>query len=174
MSERWINIGEATQDRFQTWRGTMKKNVFLGVASAMALTAGSQAYAQTTQVTSDGDIIVTATRTETLLSKTPIAMTAVSGDQLVQKGITNTTQLADSVPNVSIVRGNGLQITIRGVTSTDGTEKGDPSAAFLADGIYLARPQARKSASLTSNAWKCCAVRKARCMAATPRLAWSM
>ena len=122
----------------------MKKNVFLGVASAMALTAGSQAYAQTTQVTSDGDIIVTATRTETLLSKTPIAMTAVSGDQLVQKGITNTTQLADSVPNVSIVRGNGLQITIRGVTSTDGTEKGDPSAAFLADGIYLARPQAQE------------------------------
>ncbi|WP_310014685.1 TonB-dependent receptor domain-containing protein [Novosphingobium sp. 1748] len=122
----------------------MKKNVFAGVASAMALAAATQAYAQTTQVTADGDIIVTATRTETLLSKTPIAMTAVSGDQLVQKGITNTTQLADSVPNVSIVRGNGLQITIRGVTSTDGTEKGDPSAAFLADGIYLARPQAQE------------------------------
>lgn len=122
----------------------MKKSVFAGVASAMALAAATQAYAQTTQVTADGDIIVTATRTETLLSKTPIAMTAVSGDQLVQKGITNTTQLADSVPNVSIVRGNGLQITIRGVTSTDGTEKGDPSAAFLLDGIYIARPQAQE------------------------------
>ncbi|WDF74752.1 TonB-dependent receptor [Novosphingobium sp. KACC 22771] len=122
----------------------MKKNVFAGVASAMALAVATQAYAQTTQVTPDGDIIVTATRTETLLSKTPIAMTAVSGDQLVQKGITNTTQLADSVPNVSIVRGNGLQITIRGVTSTDGTEKGDPSAAFLLDGIYIARPQAQE------------------------------
>ncbi|WP_227711000.1 TonB-dependent receptor [Novosphingobium ovatum] len=99
--------------------------------------------AQTT-VNADGDIIVTATRTETLLSKTPIAMTAVSGEMLTQKGITNTTQLADSVPNVSIVRGNGLQITIRGVTSTDGTEKGDPSAAFLLDGVYIARPQAQE------------------------------
>lgn len=122
----------------------MHKNVLTGVVSVMALAAASPVSAQTTQVTADGDIIVTATRTETLLSKTPIAMTAVSGDQLVQKGITNTTQLADSVPNVSIVRGNGLQITIRGVTSTDGTEKGDPSAAFLADGIYLARPQAQE------------------------------
>ncbi|MDY6949850.1 MAG: TonB-dependent receptor, partial [Pseudomonadota bacterium] len=41
--------------------------------------------------------------------------------------------------------GNGLQITIRGVSSTDVSEKGDPSAAFLSDGIYIARPQAQET-----------------------------
>lgn len=95
-------------------------------------------------VNEEGDIVVTATRQETLLSKTPIAMTAISGDGLVEAGISNPTMLEETVPNLSIVRGNGLQITIRGVTSTDGTEKGDPSAAFLLDGIYLARPQAQE------------------------------
>jgi len=38
---------------------------------------------------------------------------------------------------------DGLKLTIRGVTSADTTEKGDPSAAFLQDGVYLARPQSQ-------------------------------
>jgi iron complex outermembrane receptor protein len=44
-----------------------------------------------------------------------------------------------------INRNNGLQITIRGVTSSDGTEKGDPSAAFMMDGVYIARQQAQET-----------------------------
>jgi iron complex outermembrane receptor protein len=90
----------------------------------------------------NGDIIVTATRNETLLSKTPISLTAVSGDTLRSTGITNPTNLGDQVPSLTISRNNGIQITIRGVTSADGTEKGDPSAAFMIDGVYIARPQA--------------------------------
>jgi iron complex outermembrane receptor protein len=113
------------------------------LAIGLAVIVTTPALAQTPEADS-GDIIVTATRSESLLSKTPIAMTAIAGAELVQSGISNPTQLEESVPNLSIVRGNGLQITIRGVTSTDGTEKGDPSAAFLLDGIYLARPQAQE------------------------------
>ena len=90
----------------------------------------------------NGDIIVTATRNETLLSKTPIALTAVSGDTLRSTGITNPTNLGDQVPSLTISRNNGIQITIRGVSSSDGSEKGDPSAAFMVDGVYVARPQA--------------------------------
>ncbi|HEX7885865.1 MAG TPA: TonB-dependent receptor [Phenylobacterium sp.] len=90
------------------------------------------------------EVVVTATRVQTLASKTPVALTAITGEGLTAAGITNPTTLGEQVPNLSIVRGNGLQITIRGVTSTDGTEKGDPSAAFLLDGIYIARPQAQE------------------------------
>ncbi len=124
----------------------MKRTILAISASIFAMTA-MPAWAQDAaeeDAADSGDIIVTATRSETLLSKTPIAMTAIAGTDLVKSGITNPTQLEESVPNLSIVRGNGLQITIRGVTSTDGTEKGDPSAAFLLDGIYLARPQAQE------------------------------
>ena len=116
-----------------------------GVAAVLALSA-APAFAQDApkagdQAAAAGDIIVTATRTETRLSKTPVAISAVTGDTLRSQGIVSPTNLSKDVPNLSIDRTNGLQITIRGVTSTDGTEKGDPSAAFLLDGVYLARPQ---------------------------------
>lgn len=122
----------------------MNKKIQLAcMASAIALAHPAMAQEANEQVLA-GDIVVTANRTSSLLSKTPIAMTAVGGDDLIASGITNPTQLEESVPNLSIVRGNGLQITIRGVTSTDGTEKGDPSAAFMLNGVYLARPQAQE------------------------------
>ncbi|MBB4642538.1 TonB-dependent receptor [Rhizorhapis suberifaciens] len=120
-------------------------------ASMAALVAGlsisSAAFAQEAQADDrlNGEIIVTATRNETLASKTPVALTAVSGEALRSAGVTNPTALAEQVPNLSIDRNNnGLQITIRGVTSGDNTEKGDPSAAFMIDGVYIARPQAQE------------------------------
>ncbi len=124
----------------------MKKQNFFVAVSLLALSS-MPAFAQDAaadDAASSGDIIVTATRSDTLLSKTPVAITAVTGEMLRTQGITNPTALAESVPNLSIDRSNGLQITIRGVTSTDGTEKGDPSAAFMLDGIYIARPQVQE------------------------------
>ncbi len=92
-----------------------------------------------------GDIVVTANRTESLASKTPIALSAVSPDDLRDAGIANPLNLSDIVPNLSIDRAFvGIQVTIRGITSTDTTEKGDPSVAFLQDGVYIARPQAQE------------------------------
>ncbi|WP_214647814.1 TonB-dependent receptor [Novosphingobium aerophilum] len=97
-----------------------------------------------------GEIIVTANRDPSRLSKTPIALSAISGADLAASGVTTPTALAAITPNLSITRdavpasGGGLQITIRGITSTDASEKGDPSAAFLRDGIYIARPQAQE------------------------------
>jgi iron complex outermembrane recepter protein len=127
----------------------------LGIASALALAqAEVPAEASMAQGSDDRagsrapgleEIVVTATRRESLASKTPIALTAISGEGLIESGVTNPTELADVVPNLSIDRaGGGVQITIRGVTSTDTTEKGDPSAAFMLDGVYIARPQAQE------------------------------
>ena len=135
----------------KTTRATCASFLALVAAPAMAQTATTQEAASQAskddagnKITDTDDIVVTATRSNTLLSKTPIAMSAITGDKLAEEGVSNPTQLADKVPNVSIVRGNGLQITIRGVTSTDGTEKGDPSAAFMVNGVYIARPQAQE------------------------------
>jgi len=125
----------------------MKLNTLAGASAlVIALTGAfvSPSFAQTApaaDAASPGDIVVTATRDKTLLSKTPIALTAISGTSLRDKGIVTPTALGEQVAGLSIDRTNGLQITIRGVTSTDGTEKGNPSAAFLLDGIYIARPQ---------------------------------
>ena len=137
------------------------RNLLLANALAMPCLA-SAALAQTAEsAESDGDIVVTATRTESLLSKTPLAVTAIKGDDLARAGISNPTQLDTAVPNLAITRYNGLQITIRGVTSADNTEKGDPSAAFMLNGIYIARPRPRKSASLILTGSRFCAARRA-------------
>lgn len=143
----------------ETGVGDLRNFGYLATASFLALTA-APAFAQNAagdqstitddsstnaQATQDGDIIVTANRTESLLSKTPVAISAITGEGLREAGITNPTALADQVPNISIDRNSGgLQVTIRGVTSTDVSERGDPSAAFLADGVYIARPQAQE------------------------------
>ncbi|MFT3975887.1 MAG: TonB-dependent receptor [Sphingomonas bacterium] len=123
-------------------------------ALAAGLTLAVQAQAQEQAASADqaveetaaatGDIVVTATRNSTLASKTPVALTAVSGSTLTAQGVTNPTNLGDQVPNLAIDRNNGLQITIRGISSADNTEKGDPSAAFMSDGIYIARTQAQE------------------------------
>lgn len=119
----------------------MKHTLLAGAAVILTLSSG-QAWAQDAEEADSGDIVVTATRSETLLSKTPIAMTAITGDDLRARGISGPTDLANSVPNLQLNRTlNAIQITIRGVSSTDNTEKGDPSAAFLLDGVYIARPQ---------------------------------
>ena len=86
-------------------------------------------------------VVVTATRVEQPLSTVPIAVSAITGAQLQASGILSPTDLGQVAPAISIDRTAGLQITIRGVTSNDPSEKGDPSAAFLLDGIYLARQQ---------------------------------
>jgi iron complex outermembrane receptor protein len=115
-----------------------------GAAMMAALTTATAAMAQqaNTPAPASGDIVVTATRQSTLLSKTPVAMTAVTGEGLRSAGVTDARSLAQVTPNLAITENSdGLRISIRGVTSTDGTEKGDPSAAFLLDGIYIARSQ---------------------------------
>ncbi|NHO67335.1 TonB-dependent receptor [Aestuariicella hydrocarbonica] len=88
------------------------------------------------------EVTVTATRTESLLSETPIAMTALTPDSMRDSGITDATKLNDVVPNVRLTESNGdYRVAIRGVSSTDTTEKGDPSVAFMQNGIYIARSQ---------------------------------
>lgn len=99
---------------------------------------------ETVEPIDSGLIIVTANRTRSVAEKTPLALSAISGEALQEQGITNPTQLEKAAPNLSIVRDNGLQITIRGVTSDDDSEKGDPSAGFLVNDIYIARAQAQE------------------------------
>ncbi|MBT0670720.1 TonB-dependent receptor [Novosphingobium profundi] len=121
--------------------GTTRKALAFGTCLAalvLPLAAQAQENAQ------GGDIIVTAQRDPTLASKTPIAITAIGGDALLNKGVTNVVQLASEVPSLEINRYFGLQITIRGVSNSDTTAKGDPSAAFLLNGVYVARPQAQE------------------------------
>jgi iron complex outermembrane recepter protein len=103
------------------------------------------AFAQSADQSAGGleEIIVTAQREAQELLRTPVALTALTGADLSKQGISSTLELSGMVPGLSIDRGQEMNITIRGVTNTDDSEKGDPSAAFMMDGIYIARVQAQ-------------------------------
>ncbi len=90
------------------------------------------------------EIVVTAQKREQSLQDTPIAVTAFSQDALNDIDAIDVESLIESVPTISVTRtdGNAVQITLRGITSTNNTELGDPAVSFNVDGIYMARPQA--------------------------------
>lgn len=89
-------------------------------------------------------ITVTATRVNTSLLKTPVAVTALKGDDLVRDNVKELMNLSGLVPNLQFglsSADSGVQISIRGVTSTNFTEIGDPAVGVHIDGIYSPRPQ---------------------------------
>lgn len=65
------------------------------------------------------DIVVTATRRETTLQRTPISITAVSGDTLRQQGATNLQDYFRTIPNVNVTQGpiGSSRISFRGIVS---------------------------------------------------------
>ncbi|QJE03427.1 TonB-dependent receptor [Massilia forsythiae] len=90
------------------------------------------------------EIIVTAQRSAAPESKTPVAMSVLGGADLEKAGLDTAGDLGARLPNVYLQESfDGLRIAIRGVSNADVTEKGDPSAAFMVDGVYLARPQSQ-------------------------------
>ena len=87
---------------------------------------------------------VTATRVETDMMKTPIAVSAFDQETLEQQGVQNVRDLARLVPNMDIATINGQStpmISLRGIRSTNETELGDPSVGVHLDGIYSPRMQ---------------------------------
>jgi iron complex outermembrane recepter protein len=85
------------------------------------------------------EIIVTAQRRRENLQDVPIAVTALSADQLALSGIQSTTELGEVTPGLTVVDQNGLVLPhIRGVGTTlfgAGTEN---SVATYVDGVYIA------------------------------------
>jgi iron complex outermembrane receptor protein len=92
----------------------------------------------------EDEIVVTATRVETELMKTPISVSAFDQDVLEQQQIRNVRDLAEIVPNMDIATINGQStpiISMRGVRSTNETELGDPAVGVHLDGVYSPRMQ---------------------------------
>jgi iron complex outermembrane receptor protein len=90
------------------------------------------------------EIIVTATRTETKLMKTSIAVSAFTQEELTRDGVRDIRDASSLVPNFDVAfspSDSGVQMTMRGINSNNFTEIGDPSVAFHVDGVYSPRPQ---------------------------------
>jgi outer membrane receptor protein involved in Fe transport len=87
------------------------------------------------------EIIVTAEKRETTVQNTPISLTAVSGQDIQARGLTDLAELVQSVPGVSLrTSGPGMaEFEMRGVASTGGNS---PTVGFYYDDTSLTAPSA--------------------------------
>ena len=108
----------------------------LGVA-AVGLIASQIAWSQDVVLQ---EIVVTAEKRVSTQQQTPIAMTVASGDKLTENGVTDINGITNVAPTVLIAQNNAnTLVTIRGVTSQNFTETGDPAVAISIDNFYLQR-----------------------------------
>jgi iron complex outermembrane receptor protein len=123
----------------------------LGSAPALAQDATAVSASQSSEVAAEeddgiGDIIVTARRREESLLDVPIAVSALSGEQLEAQGALDITDIAQSVPNVSLEVSRGTNSTlsafIRGVGQQDPVAGFEAGVGIYLDDVYLNRPQA--------------------------------
>jgi iron complex outermembrane receptor protein len=122
-------------------RHTALRLALLASALAPALIASPVMAQDKASTTTIEEVVVTAQKKTELASKTPIALTAYNGDALKAQGVVSVSDLQNLAPSVNIGRdGFGVNVNIRGVTTTDTTSKGEQGIAFNVDGVAIGRP----------------------------------
>jgi outer membrane receptor protein involved in Fe transport len=107
---------------------SIARSQFLLGATAIALAMSSGAHAQAADAPkpdmaqSEGDIIVTAQKREERLLDVPMAITALTGEEIQRRGSASLVDLQYSVPGLSLLElGPGQQrIQIRGISNSNG------------------------------------------------------
>lgn len=120
-------------------------------ASAVALLATAPLHAQDASVADApgaaglGDIIVTASKRETDVQKTPLAITAITAKALEQTHVVDAVDLNGLVPSLVITTSEGFErnVAIRGIGfNVPQNDSAQPSVSYHVDGVYIANPVA--------------------------------
>ncbi|MFT4519433.1 MAG: iron complex outermembrane receptor protein [Halioglobus sp.] len=125
----------------------MKLPISTGSWAAIALSA-----AVATPLSAQGlvleEVMVTATKRTEGLQDVPISLSVMSGEKIIEQGISSLEELAVFIPNVHISESmGGDQLFIRGVGS--GENYGfEQSVGTFVDGIYFGRGQSSRSSFL--------------------------
>lgn len=109
--------------------------------SALAQAEQAAAPAAADQAVSLEEIVVTAQFRAESIEKTPLAITAVSGEELTNRSITDTIGITNIAPNVNLspsgsFGGKTVRAFIRGVGQTDFIFSEEPGVGFYIDNVY--------------------------------------
>jgi iron complex outermembrane recepter protein len=136
------------------------KHTLLGVSSSLALllcaglgtaslprsafAADTAVDASATDSTGLQEIVVTAAKTSAASAqKTPIALSAFSGNELEKSQVVNLKDLVAAAPGLSIAQSTAnTEIYIRGIGTNNVGPGSDPDVTMQIDGVYIARPSA--------------------------------
>jgi iron complex outermembrane recepter protein len=126
-----------------------KRPLVVAVLGALAAQASFLANAQNNDASAqDAEVVVTANKVTQSALKVGASLSAVSSDDIREKGVSDAKALTDLMPNTQISQaGNSsVVVNIRGIENTNTTALGEPAAAFHIDGIYLGRMSGAGSA----------------------------
>ena len=118
--------------------------LLLAALPAAAQNATPTATAASAETDAAQRITVTATKRQTAVQDTPLAVTAFGQRDLDKAQVKDLSTLQSLVPNLTVEQhgdSGGVHVFLRGIGSTNHTELGDPAVAFHVDGIYSPRPQ---------------------------------
>ena len=84
------------------------------------------------------EVTITAEKQSESIEKAPLAVTAITGAEIVAEGATTPTDLSSIVPNFTAApNSNGSTIAIRGIVSTAQTLTGDSEVSYSEDGVNM-------------------------------------
>jgi iron complex outermembrane receptor protein len=110
----------------------------MGTVTPYAAFAQTAAPAATDTLT---EIVVTAEKKESSAQKTPVSLAVYSGEDLINRGVTDIAGLVAADSSLNLTYSTGMPIiAIRGVSSGNVTEIGDPAVSVAADGVFINRP----------------------------------
>jgi iron complex outermembrane receptor protein len=116
----------------------------IGIAAAQVLAAEAEGPAEPGAAAETGleEVVVTAQRREENLQRAAVAVTAISGNAIQNRGVTRLSDLTQLVPALKIESGAGpyTGVSLRGVATAAVNSFADPAIAVNLDGIYLPRP----------------------------------
>jgi len=127
---------------YRMFRGLVPIVPLTSIITAVTLTNPLPVFAEELAIE---EIIVTARYREESLQRTPLAITAISGDLLVAKNATNVIDIEKFAPNVTIDHlgagwGPTLAANIRGVGLNDFKAVFEPAVPIYVDDVLLGRP----------------------------------
>lgn len=112
-------------------------------AAAPGDKAASPAKAASAPTQALQEVIVTAQKRGQSVQKTPIAISVVQGDEIVEKALNRIEDVLKTVPGVEVQGlAQGAQVYIRGVGSSIDPAFADPAMAMMVDGAYNGRTEA--------------------------------
>ena len=139
-------------------RPSLRTPVQLAILILMAGTAHAQtdapaapaaATAAASQNATDGnaipEVVVTATKRATSLQQTPVAITAISANDLDKAHVQNINDIVSLVPGFQSTQEGDhgvITMTLRGIGNDQAkTEQADPEVAIFVDGVYSPRAE---------------------------------
>src|SRR5262245_23801126 len=120
------------------------RSILLALAAVPLVATAAETPAPEPEHAGVQEIIVTARKVRENQQDTPVAITAFSGDALVERQIFQTDKLTQVVPNLQFgsnapLAGNNSssQVFIRGIGQTDPTSTVDPGVGMYIDDVYI-------------------------------------